>query len=187
MAFPFACLVDGLNTITTLLFDPNPTQALLVASDRKAMIIRNLSVARQSRTKYSMHTHSRQHGFLRGPGRGLNFFRIRELWLQSKAAAKNCTNLTNERARACGFQSPRITPTQRHSQNEFGQSIFILTRICMDPGRKHQGNQANVAPADNSNARILRQIITTDACVQHAMSTINFYPFIWIVYQIFNA
>ena len=79
-----------------------------------------------------MHTHTRQHGFLGGPGRGLNFFRIRELWLQSKAAAKNCTNLTNERARACGFQSPRITPTQRHSQNEFGQSVFILSEfICI--------------------------------------------------------
>ena len=74
--------MDGLNTITTLLLDPNPTQALLVASDRKAMII---------------------------------------------------LNLINERARACGFQSPPTTPTQRHSQNEFGQSIFILSEFVWIP------------------------------------------------------
>ena len=73
VAFPFACLMDGLNTIITILLDPTPTQALLVASDRKAIIIRNLSVARPSRTKYSMHTHTRQHGFF-GLGRGLIFF-----------------------------------------------------------------------------------------------------------------
>ena len=67
--------MDGLNTIITLQFDPNPTRALLVAPDREAIIIRNLSVARQSRT----------------------------------------------------------TPTQRHSQTEFEQSIFILIEFVRIP------------------------------------------------------
>ena len=67
--------MDGLNTIITLQFDPNPTRALLVAPDREAMIIRNLAVAHQSRT----------------------------------------------------------TPTQRHSQNEFEQSVFILNEFVRIP------------------------------------------------------